>query len=122
MFIAEVLEVNFFINLQVTVVDYLGLDCVDNDCQDFVHTLPVAELRVVLRPQIKQIRHVLFGVITCVEFDILHGPLDVFLDDVSELALLLDQVDFELLWLVTFLNVSSDLIVIAVVRSEQLQV
>ena len=121
MFVAEAVK-KLFVDLEVVVVDNLGLDRVDNDCQDFVHALPVAELRVVLRPQIEQIRHVLLGVFPCVELDILHRTLDVFLDDVSELALLLDQVDFEFLWLFTFLGVASDLIVIAVVRGEQLQV
>ena len=112
--VAEAVK-KLFVDLEVAVVDYLGLDCVNNNRQDFVHALPVAKLRVVLRPQIEQIRHVLLGVLPCVELDILHRTLDVFLDDVSELTLLFDQVDFEFLRLITFLDVASDLIVIAVV-------
>lgn len=61
--VAEFLKVHVFVDLQVAVVNDLRLDGMHNDGQNLVHALSIAELRVVLCPEIQQVGHLLLGVL-----------------------------------------------------------
>jgi len=52
----------------------------------------------------------------------LHRTLDVFLNDVAQFALLLDEVDFKLLWVPALFGFLPYLVIVAIIRRQQLKI